>query len=143
MLAEHQAAQLLAWQGEHLPAGLLESLQAQGIELIYPTLETKELCSQVKVGLTGAAAGVAETGTLLLPGGAGRPLTASLLPEVHIAILREEDLYASLAEVIRLPELRQAAAAVLISGPSRTADIEMTLTIGVHGPGVLQVICVH
>ena len=51
----------------------------------------------MKVGLTGAVAGIAETGTLLLTGGAGQSLSASLLPEVHIALLHEKDLYAQLA----------------------------------------------
>jgi L-lactate dehydrogenase complex protein LldG len=93
-------------------------------------------------GLTGALAGVAESGTLLVPGGPGRPLTASLLPEVHIVVLRAADLYARLAEVLNLEAIRQSAAVALISGPSRTADIEMTLTIGVHGPRLIQVFCI-
>jgi L-lactate dehydrogenase complex protein LldG len=69
-------------------------------------------------------------------------LTASLLPEVHIALLHEKDLYKSLPDVIGCSELRDASAGIIISGPSRTADIEMTLTIGVHGPGVLHVILI-
>jgi L-lactate dehydrogenase complex protein LldG len=93
--------------------------------------------------LTGALAGVAETGTLVLPSGAGRPQTASLLPEVHIAILKAEDIYETLQEVLELREVHQASVVDLISGPSRTADIEMTLTIGVHGPREVHVFCVE
>ncbi|MBA4380533.1 MAG: hypothetical protein C0393_07670 [Anaerolinea sp.] len=96
----------------------------------------------IRSGVTGALAGIAETGTLLIASGEGRPLTASLLPEIHIAVLRAKDLYASLPQVINLREVREASAAVLITGPSRTADIEMTLTIGVHGPKELHVFVV-
>ena len=56
-----------------------------------------------------------------------------------MAILKASALVPSLAEALRRPEVRDAAAGVIITGPSRTADIEMTLTIGVHGPGELQV----
>jgi L-lactate dehydrogenase complex protein LldG len=74
--------------------------------------------------------------------GPGRPLTASLLPEVHIAILWEQDVCENLSQVLQREDVRQAPAAVLVTGPSRTADIEMTLTIGVHGPGELHVLCI-
>jgi L-lactate dehydrogenase complex protein LldG len=61
------------------------------------------------------------------------------LPEVHIAIVHKSQIVHFLEEALRLPQVRQAAATVLITGPSRTADIEMTLTIGVHGPKELVV----
>ena len=93
----------------------------------------------VQAGLTGALAGIAETGTLVMPGGPGKPLTASLLPETHLAVLPARDILDRLAQALALPQVRQASASVLITGPSRTADIEMTLTIGVHGPKNLVV----
>jgi L-lactate dehydrogenase complex protein LldF len=108
--------------------GLLEALRAGGMRVV------SEPQPQIRAGLTGALAGVAESGTLALLGGVGMPQTASLLPEIHLAVLRVEDIYGTLPEVLRLPAVRQALTLVLISGPSRTADIEMTLTIGVHGP---------
>ena len=95
-----------------------------------------------RAGVTRATAGVADTGSLLVIGGQGELLSASLLGEVHIAILERSDLHASLPEVLNTEQVRQAPAAVVISGPSRTADIEMTLTIGVHGPGELIVLLV-
>jgi L-lactate dehydrogenase complex protein LldF len=85
----------------------------------------------VKVGLTGAAAGIANTGTVLLLD-EGETLKASLLPETHLVILPVSLLVADLPEALK--KTRGAANAVLVTGPSRTADIEMTLTIGVHGP---------
>ena len=93
----------------------------------------------VRAGVTGALVGIADTGSLLLVSGAGQTLTASLLPEIHIAILKTSRLVPTLADALRLPEVRTASAGVIVTGPSRTADIEMTLTIGVHGPGELHV----
>ena len=86
---------------------------------------------EIKFGLTGCAAGIANTGTILLLD-EGETLKASLLPEVHLVVLRASQLVADLPEA--LAAARNASNAVLVTGPSRTADIEMTLTIGVHGP---------
>jgi L-lactate dehydrogenase complex protein LldF len=96
----------------------------------------------LRAGLTGALAAVAQTGSLVLTAGNGRLLSASLLPEIHLAVVGREQVVWSLEEALRLPEVREASAAVLVTGPSRTADIEMTLTIGVHGPKELIVFIV-
>jgi L-lactate dehydrogenase complex protein LldF len=133
--------EILAWDGIYLPEGMLQFLRDAGIQVLPPTAEDKLQAAHIPVGLTGAIAAAAETGTIAMTGGSGRPLAASLLPEVHIAVLRNERVVMGLDELLRLPELTQAAAAVLVSGPSRTADIEMTLTIGVHGPAELIVLC--
>jgi L-lactate dehydrogenase complex protein LldG len=134
--------QLLVWEAPYLPAGLLEQLSDAGIHLSHPTGETHETSRLIRAGLTGASAGIADTGSLLLLGGPGRPLTASLLPEIHIALLSEKDLFENLNQVLQQMDIKQVPAAILVTGPSRTADIEMTLTIGVHGPGELYVICI-
>jgi L-lactate dehydrogenase complex protein LldG len=97
----------------------------------------------VWAGVTGALLGIAESGSLVLVGGEGRPLTASLLPEIHIAILRESEIVPTLLEALRRPEIRSASAGVIITGPSRTGDIEMTLSIGVHGPKELHVFLIE
>jgi L-lactate dehydrogenase complex protein LldF len=102
-------------------------------------LAIREPDPTVRCGVTGALAGIAETGSLLLTSGAGQTLTASLLPEIHVVVLKTSQLVPTLAEALRLPEIRTALAGVIVTGPSRTADIEMTLTIGVHGPGELYV----
>ena len=127
---------VMAWDARGLPRGLLEVLRRGGISVQH------EPDPSLRAGITGALAGVAETGTLVIPGGAGRPLTASLLPEIHLAVLRKGDIYENLSQVFSLREVREASSVVLVSGPSRTADIEMTLTIGVHGPGEVHVFCV-
>ncbi len=93
----------------------------------------------VRAGVTGALCGIAESGSLVLISGEVQTLTASLLPEIHVVVLRTSQLRHTLAEALRMPEVRTAQAGVIVSGPSRTADIEMTLTIGVHGPGELHV----
>ena len=77
------------------------------------------------------------TGSLLVTDGPGSPLHASLLPEIHLAVLRASTILPTLEAA--LPLVRGTRSAVFITGPSRTADIEMTLTIGVHGPGELHV----
>lgn len=133
MLQAQGIASIQAWEADCLPQGLLDELQAASIQILHQPDPV------VQVGLTGALAGIAETGSLVMPGGPGRPLTASLLPETHLAILHAEDILERLSQALALPQVRQAAASVLITGPSRTADIEMTLTIGVHGPKTLVV----
>ncbi len=95
--------------------------------------------ADVKVGITGATSAIAETGTLVIASGTGKPLTASLLPEIHIAVIKSSQIVQTLEEAMTLSEMKSASAIVLVSGPSRTADIEMTLTIGVHGPRELHV----
>ena len=136
LLAGKDIQAVVAWEGEHLPPGLLQVLQAGGVRVSH------DPDPSVRAGLTGALAGVAETGTLVIPGGAGRPLTASLLPEIHIAVLRIANIRENLSQVLGLREVSEASAVALVTGPSRTADIEMALTIGVHGPGEVHVFCV-
>ena len=129
LLTDKNINTIMTWDDNHLPAGLAEALQGQGFSV------QNEPNPGIRVGITGAAAGIAETGTLVVTSGNGKPQSTSLLPETHIAILREVDLQPNLAKVLSLPEIRNASVVSLISGPSKTADIEMTLTVGVHGPG--------
>ena len=134
---------------KEVKARLAKLLQERGIERVavddigeeYVTgMETVRVPDPtVWAGVTGAFLGIAESGSLLLVGGEGRPLTASLLPDIHIAILRASDLVPDLAQALARPEIRPASAAVIITGPSRTGDIEMTLSIGVHGPKEVHV----
>ncbi len=125
---------VLAWDQVE---GLDQSrLVAAGLSLVRAADPT------VRAGLTGAVAAIAQIGSLVLTAGQGRPLSASLLPEIHIAVVYRAHLIWSLEEALQLREVREASATVLITGPSRTADIEMTLTIGVHGPKELIVFIV-
>lgn len=135
-LLEREINSIQAWEAANLPSGLLETLISAGIQV------THQPEANIQVGLTGAVAACSESGTILLTAGPGRPLTASLLPALHIAILHASDIYENLAKVLNLDEVRNASALALISGPSRTADIEMTLTIGMHGPQEVHVFCI-
>ena len=94
------------------------------------------------LGVTGCDAAVAETGSLVLFSGPGRARTVSLLPPLHLAIVERDTLCYSLAEVFTRyhQRLRDDASCTIITGPSRTADIELTLTLGIHGPGRVIVI---
>jgi L-lactate dehydrogenase complex protein LldG len=90
------------------------------------------------VGITGAFAGIAETGSLMLHSGADTPAVSSLLPETHVALLPVSRIVARMEDGFDL--LRQVAGGAwprgvwFVSGPSRTADIEQTITLGAHGP---------
>jgi L-lactate dehydrogenase complex protein LldF len=110
-----------------------------GAGYVTSVASVREPDPSVCAGVTGALCGIAETGSVVLVNGAGHTLTASLLPEIHIAMLKTSQLLPTVASALTRPEVPNAAAGVIVSGPSRTADIEMTLTIGVHGPGELIV----
>lgn len=88
------------------------------------------------VGISTAQAAIAETGTLLLDSEAERHRLVSLIPPVHIAIVDASDICLTLAEALAIAGRGSALSSTitLITGPSRTADIELTLAIGVHGP---------
>ena len=134
---------------DEISARLHEFLESKGIDRVLVDESAAHFVTGISAlqapdptvhcGVTGALAGIAETGSLVLISGAGQTLTASLLPEVHVAVLKTSRLVPTLADALRLPEVRTALAGVIVTGPSRTADIEMTLTIGVHGPGELHV----
>ena len=96
------------------------------------------------VGLTAAQAAIAETGTLVLESESERHRLVSLLPPVHLAIINAADIRLTLGEALnhvrRDGSETMSRTITFITGPSRTADIELTLTIGVHGPKELYVI---
>jgi L-lactate dehydrogenase complex protein LldG len=100
---------------------------------------------QVEVGVTEAQAGIAETGTLVLDSSVERNRLVSLVPPVHIAILDASRIYATLGETLAMLQGGDevSPAITFVTGPSRTADIELTLAIGVHGPQELYVIVVQ
>ncbi len=98
------------------------------------------------IGITSADFGLAETATLTMKTRAGQPLHVSLLPSIHIAVVRLEQLLSNLKELYTLlkwdPEQKAEGLThtmTFITGPSKTADIEATLVHGAHGPRELFV----
>ena len=90
-----------------------------------------------EVGVTMAEFAVAETGSLVLAARAGRRRLASLAPPVHAVLVRKSQVVSSLDEAIeKLP----AQTSVIVTGPSRTADVEGVMVMGVHGPKRLWVV---
>jgi L-lactate utilization protein LutC len=83
---------------------------------------------------------VAETGSLVLTSRAGKPVQAGLLPSHHVAILQAEKIYERLDDLFTAFGDSPPTNITFETGPSRTADIELTLTLGVHGPGRLTII---
>lgn len=99
---------------------------------------SREAIATTEVGITSADYALADTGSLVI---FGEPRLLSLLPPCHIAIIEESQIVASLDDVFRLHPLPDTF--VVITGPSRTADIEMRLVRGVHGPGEIHVIIIE
>jgi L-lactate dehydrogenase complex protein LldG len=128
---------VLSWSPEHLPyeAGTIVAGACLGSA---PLLEQAD----AGVGVTGCHAAVAETGSLVLLSGRGTSRTVSLLPPLHVALVRPEDLCFSMGEFFASEAARiaRASCCTFVTGPSRTADIELSLTVGVHGPGRVVVI---
>lgn len=103
-----------------------------------------ELFTGVDAGFTGTVGGIAETGGLLLMPGPAEPRLMSLVPPIHIALLRASTIQDSFWSAVKALGWGRSLPpnALLISGPSKTADIEQTLAYGVHGPKRLIVVLV-
>ena len=100
------------------------------------------------VGLSYAASGVAETGTLVLTSGGDNPTTINFLPENHIVVVDAADIrgdYEAALEAVRasLPAGEMPRTINMITGPSRSGDIEQTILLGAHGPRNLHIIVVE
>ena len=130
---------ILSWKPEMLPYDIGELLAD---EQVICGNESREVRARAEIGLTGCDAAVAETGSLILVSGKGKPKTASLLPYTHVALVEKSVIVYSLNEYFTeiTGDLKQHTHCNIITGPSRTADIELTLSLGVHGPGKMIVI---
>ncbi len=100
---------------------------------------TRDSAAAADLGVTGAAAAIAATGSVVIDSGRPGARLASLLPRVHLCVVRVTALVATPSDVLRhLPDPLPSNL-VLVSGPSRTGDIELIITLGVHGPVALHV----
>ena len=105
----------------------------------------EELVHRIDAGITWASAGIAETGSVVLWPTAREPRLMSLLPPIHIALVDESTIHDTLADLMAAQgwALRMPTNVVVVSGPSKTADIEQTLAFGVHGPKELIVLVIR
>ncbi len=127
----------MVWETPELEKlGVLDSLRDLGVEIV-PAHAPPERLAECELGVTGVDAALPETGTLLLRSAPDKPRVVSLLPRVHLALLSSKALRADLPQAFA--DIKPDGYAVCITGPSRTSDIELTLTIGVHGPKSLHV----
>jgi len=144
-------ARALSWDEAELGCpGLGEALRRAGIELVPGLVPNDErhhqalrALAELEVGVSGAVAGLADTGSIVVASGPGRSRVASLLPPVHVAVLPVSRLYPTLHEWLAgggAAMVAREANVVIITGPSRTSDIEMQLTLGMHGPKELHVV---
>jgi L-lactate dehydrogenase complex protein LldG len=137
LVEEQNIKRATVWETPHLrQLGISEILNSFGVELVSPNADKHEM-STCDLGVTEADFLLPETGTLVLQSSAGRPRAVSLLPRVHLAIVRPEMLRGDMHQVFA--EAKGLHYLVFITGPSRTADIELTVTLGVHGPRSLYV----
>ncbi|MFC1555229.1 lactate utilization protein C [candidate division KSB1 bacterium] len=130
---------ILSWNMECLPYDVDKGLSNE--KVIFGK-EKRELQSKAEIGLTGCDAAVAETGSIILVSAEGKPKTASLLPYTHIALVEKNQILFGLEEYLtQKAHISEDYSQInIITGPSRTADIEMKLILGMHGPGKLIVI---
>lgn len=168
-LAQEKSATLVVrWQSDLLDTLEVDAaLQQQGVAVHATTLppgatsgpaasaeamatrrqELRNLLARADLGLSGVDYVIAETGTLVLTAQAGQMRGVSLLPPVHVAVARTSQVIATLADYLLLVQAtgldlqKQLTSCVsFVTGPSRTGDIELKLTIGVHGPGELHLV---
>jgi L-lactate dehydrogenase complex protein LldG len=136
--------------GPDTPIGkTLEDAKAAGVDGLPQLLayteaieDFKETLFKVDAGITSTRGAIAETGAIVLWPDEKEPRLLSLVPPVHIAVLKADKIYNTFCEMIQTenwPE-HMPTNAVLVSGPSKTADIELVLAFGVHGPKELIVL---
>ena len=157
---ERRAKNVLSWHPGALGLDLRESLGCEGLAVSvapdgHPDAAARathrDVAARAEIGVTGVDWALAETGTLVLVSGTGRPRSTSLLPATHVAVFGRDSLVESLEqtgvmlEALHVDPARSMSGAVInfITGPSRTADIELTLTRGVHGPKEVHAIFVE
>jgi L-lactate dehydrogenase complex protein LldG len=164
-LRDEGIRRVLSWSAENLPvAGVLEALDVLDVAVTTPDLRAmpvklrpqdpagrKDLLAAIEtteVGITGADAAIAETGTLFLASGPGRPLLVSHLPRRHLVLLPASRLHPTLESwlaVQRQPGalLERHGSLMALTGISHSRDIELHPSVGIHGPRKRHVIIVQ
>jgi L-lactate utilization protein LutC len=130
--------------------GLAARLRAIGIEVWRPdepdSGEDREPLFAADIGITGVDYLIAETGSVVVASRPNHPRSLSLLPPVHIAVARSEQIVPDLFDLLSTEKFGNPpvlpSCLTLITGPSKTGDIELRLVTGVHGPGEVHVVLV-
>ena len=148
----HEVLEGLGLEGSMARAGIALHLAAidDGADEVHRQEQRaaiRELCIGADVGLTGVDHAIAETGSVVLLPRKGVSRVVSLLPPVHIAVVRRGEVLPSLDELFALRRLEHSQGTLgsylnIITGPSRSADIEYKLITGVHGPGEVYMVLV-
>ena len=135
--------------------GLADSFKQAGVEFVSDAKEKAagdflQRAIEADVGVTAVDYALADTATLVVLTGRGRARVASLLPPIHVALVRPAQIISGLSDLFPLLRAEKdfsnqsmSSAVTFITGPSRTADIELTLVVGVHGPQHLHVILLN
>jgi L-lactate dehydrogenase complex protein LldG len=150
LLREHACKRILLGRGSFLDTlDLATILRAMGCEVARTDTvddsSAREAFFQADLGVSGVDFLVAETGTVVLRSQPNQPQSLSLLPAVHVAIASRDQVLADLFDLFAEDRLRKEAlpsSVTLITGPSKTGDIELRLVTGVHGPGTIHVVLV-
>jgi L-lactate dehydrogenase complex protein LldG len=151
IVAGSGADRYLGWDDPGAPA-IHTSLRLAGVTRVegwVPETSDERLqhlrsYHDIGIGVTGADAGLAESGSVILRSGPGRPRLAAVIPPVHVAVLPVSRIVRSLAQYLQMHPAALAGTSnlTIVTGPSRTGDIEQELNLGVHGPGQIHVILV-
>ena len=109
-------------------------------------IEQRPARGEDTVSITGAHAGIAETGTVAILSGADSPSTLNFLPDDHIVVIRMDQIVSHFEDLwwlLQKQDLDIPRTVNLITGPSRTADVEQTIQLGAHGPRRFHVVLVE
>jgi L-lactate dehydrogenase complex protein LldG len=124
-------------------AGVTEALRSRGVEVYTEPEEIAEHAPTADIGISGVEFGVAETGSVFQDGYAIATRLVTILPPLHVVFLPSANIVPGITEAFEIIAQGFDRGYVgFITGPSRTADIERVLTIGVHGPGRFAIIAV-
>ena len=132
LVAENDIRKATIWNTPRLQQfQITQLLQFLGVDIVSPTTDKHEM-ALCDLGITEADYLLPETGTIVLHSSAEMPRAVSLLPRIHLAVVKPNMLRPDMNQVFT--EAKNSNYLVFITGPSRTADIELTSTLGVHGP---------
>ena len=145
-LAQRGCRRVVVGARSELQAELPIALAGMEVQVFDRPLQDwkQQLFADMDASVTSTVAGVADTGTLVLRPGPGEPRTLSLVPPVHVAVLLASRLYASLPAAMAAlqPQADMPTNLLLVTGPSKTADIQQVLAYGAHGPKELIIVLV-